>query len=167
MENTSIVWIPGWMHKIQCHNVHGYSKSGPSVRCGFLYCQCNFGSEQNPYVCGLYKLSVNHNHSSCSRWWNDYKVHVAVTVFQQACTAGSQRKTYMCCCKRRGVSAVMNIPRTGFVPGEAILISAEIGNFSSKAISCVKAELVQVMKTTMLCCTKHNNNWSIHRCFYK
>jgi len=81
-----------------------------------------------------------------------------VTVFQQSYTAQSQLKTYVCCCKRRRVSAVMNIPRRGFVPGEAILISAQINNFSNKAISYVKAELVQVMKTTMFCCTKHNNN---------
>ena len=47
----------------------------------------------------------------------------------------------------------MNIPRRGFVPGETILISAQINNFSNKPISYVKAELVQVMKTTMFCCT--------------
>jgi hypothetical protein len=43
----------------------------------------------------------------------------------------------------------MNIPRRGFVPGEAILISAQINNFRNKAISYVKAELVQVVKATM------------------
>ena len=44
---------------------------------------------------------------------------------------------------------MMNIPRRGFIPGEAILISAQINNFSNKAISYVKTELVQVMKTTL------------------
>jgi hypothetical protein len=65
---------------------------------------------------------------------------------------------YLCCCKCRRVSAEMKIPRRGYVPGEAILISAQISNFRNKAIRYVKAELVQVMKTTMFCCTKHNNN---------
>jgi hypothetical protein len=65
---------------------------------------------------------------------------------------------YLCCCRPSRVSAVMNIPHRGYVPGEAILISARINNFKNKAIRYVKAELVQVMKTTMFCCTKHNKN---------
>ncbi|KDR21606.1 Arrestin domain-containing protein 2 [Zootermopsis nevadensis] len=50
------------------------------------------------------------------------------------------------CFKCRSISAVLNIPRRGFVSGEKILINAEINNLRSKPISYVKATLVQVIK---------------------
>ncbi|PSN36737.1 hypothetical protein C0J52_23614 [Blattella germanica] len=65
---------------------------------------------------------------------------------KQPCTDWAQQDVCLFCFKCGPVSAVLNIPRRGFVPGEHILINAEINNLHSKPISYVKATLVQVIK---------------------
>ena len=47
------------------------------------------------------------------------------------------------CCKSTPISATVKVPRYGYCPGEAILISAEIENLSKKIINSTTAGLVQ------------------------
>jgi hypothetical protein len=83
-------------------------------------------------------------HAAAGRCW------VHITLFQQPCTDRAQQDVCLFCFKCGPVSAVMTIPRRGYVSGEHILISAEINNLHNKPISYVKATLVQVIK-------KHNS----------
>ncbi|KAJ9595692.1 hypothetical protein L9F63_013105 [Diploptera punctata] len=62
------------------------------------------------------------------------------------CTDWAQQDVCLFCFKCGPVSAILNIPRRGYVPGEYIPISAEINNLQNKPISFVKATLVQVVK---------------------
>ncbi|XP_069688564.1 arrestin domain-containing protein 17-like [Periplaneta americana] len=65
---------------------------------------------------------------------------------RQPCTDIAQQDVCLFCFKCGPVSAMLNIPQRGFVPGEHIFINAEINNLHNKPISYVKATLVQVIK---------------------
>lgn len=58
-------------------------------------------------------------------------------------------KTLCCLCCRSGpITAAVRLDRTGYVPGEAIIVSGEINNSSSRKVTSTKAELymsVQVL----------------------
>jgi hypothetical protein len=51
-----------------------------------------------------------------------------------------------CCCRSGPIKLQATISKGGFVPGENILISAEIENKSSSVIPSTSAKLVQVFK---------------------
>ena len=47
------------------------------------------------------------------------------------------------CCTSGPLSATVNIPRAGYVPGEGIPVSAEIENLSDKTMNKTQAKLIQ------------------------
>ena len=56
----------------------------------------------------------------------------------------SNNKTFGCCCCTSGpLSAMVNLPRSGYTGGESIPISAEIENLSDKVMSKSQAKLIQ------------------------
>ena len=57
---------------------------------------------------------------------------------------GSITKTFgYLCCRSTPLSATVRVPRYGYCPGEAILISAEIKNLTTKIINSTTASLIQ------------------------
>jgi len=48
------------------------------------------------------------------------------------------------CCKSGPLSAMVHLNKTGFVPGEPIMVSAEIDNKSNRQISGSNAKIIQV-----------------------
>ena len=58
----------------------------------------------------------------------------------------SNSKTFgFCCCKSGPLSSTVNLQRTGYAPGEGILVSAEVENLSSKTMNKTEAELIQTI----------------------
>lgn len=58
----------------------------------------------------------------------------------------SNSKTFgFLCCKSGPLSSTVNLQRTGYAPGEAILVSAEVENLSSKTMNKTEAKLVQTI----------------------
>ena len=56
----------------------------------------------------------------------------------------SNDKTFGCfCCTSGPLSAMVNLPRSGYTGGESIPISAEIENLSDKVMSKSQAKLIQ------------------------
>ena len=56
----------------------------------------------------------------------------------------SNAKTFGClCCTSGPLSSTVNLPRTGFAPGETIPINAEIENLSNKVMTKTQAILIQ------------------------
>ncbi|XP_064605367.1 arrestin domain-containing protein 3-like [Liolophura sinensis] len=89
-------------------------------------------------------------------WKFDHKTKAAFTVINLldlnreplalSVPQGQNSKTLCClCCKSGPIEAVCRLERMGYVPGEAIVINAEITNGSSRKMSCSYAELSQVI----------------------
>lgn len=66
-------------------------------------------------------------------------------VLLQAVSEGQDYKT-LCClwCKSGPIEAICRLDRTGYIPGEDIVINAEITNGSNRKVSRSYVELVQV-----------------------
>ena len=61
-------------------------------------------------------------------------------------------KTFGClCCTSAPLSAMVSLPRTGYVAGENISVTSEIENGSDKTMSCSKAKLIQCIVFRSYC----------------
>lgn len=88
------------------------------------------------------------------KWNHRAKVHFSLCSvvdlnMMPACrNPGHSRdhKTFCCLCCRSGpLAAVISTPRTGYVPGEAILFSAEVDNQSNKEMNGSSVHLIELV----------------------
>ncbi|TRY73991.1 hypothetical protein TCAL_05534 [Tigriopus californicus] len=56
-------------------------------------------------------------------------------------------KTMCCwCCRSGPISALVMLPKSGFVPGEAILLEADVDNMSNRLMNRTQARLIQTVR---------------------
>ena len=65
--------------------------------------------------------------------------------YNPATVSNSKEFGMLCCVSGGPLSTTVNIPRTGYAPGEDILVSAEIENMSEKMMNRHKVNLLQHM----------------------
>ena len=63
----------------------------------------------------------------------------------QPVTESNSKSFGFCCCKSGPLSSTVNLQRTGYAPGEAILVSAEVENLSNKTMNKTEAKLIQTI----------------------
>ena len=63
----------------------------------------------------------------------------------QPITESNSKSFGFCCCKSGPLSSTVNLQRTGYAPGEAILVSAEVENLSNKTMNKTEAKLIQTI----------------------
>lgn len=96
-----------------------------------------------------------------SFWKLDYKTRKTINVQaikdlnQEPMTAipGAWKisKTFCClCCASGLLTLYVKLPRTGYCPGDCILIEVDINNGSSREIYDVSVEILQVLNLTVL-----------------
>ena len=69
-------------------------------------------------------------------------------LFCQLPLQGNNSKFLCClCCKTGPISAVFRIDRSGYVPGDSILLNAEINNNSNRTMNSSKVRLFQVNRS--------------------
>lgn len=74
----------------------------------------------------------------------------SAATFQQPVSLSYHKSRFCLCCKDGPISAAVNLPRSGFVPGEKIPIIFKVDNKSDSAVSDSKVELVQHITYTTL-----------------
>ena len=66
------------------------------------------------------------------------------SILQNSATAKDQKVLCCWCCASDPIIAKISINRQGYVPGEVIVVNAEIDNRSSREMTCSKLSLVMV-----------------------
>ena len=67
-----------------------------------------------------------------------------IILFQQPLQGDNSKFLCCLCCKTGPISAIFRIDRTGYVPGDTILLNAEISNNSNRTMNNSKVRLVMV-----------------------
>ena len=74
----------------------------------------------------------------------NFNAHVLRIYFQNSVEQRKQKTLCCLCCKSGPISGVIRLNRTGFVPGENIVINAECDNKSRRKMICSYVRLHQV-----------------------
>ena len=95
------------------------------------------------HIIGVYVL---YNHVLLSFCTIVIWLNTMIDVLLQAAVEAEERKEVNCCCCVSGtVNAKVNINKTGFVPGENIIINAEVKNDCNSDVDKTVVAIKQVI----------------------
>ena len=76
----------------------------------------------------------------------DPNIVVYLCMFQLPVQGNNSKFLCCLCCKTGPISALFRVDRSGYVPGDSIILNAEISNNSNRTMNSSKVRLIQVCR---------------------